>query len=236
MLTIENLNFSYDSGPKILDDVSINLKEGEIVSLLGPSGCGKSTLLRLIAGLEHSGDLSLSNTHQTSFVFQEAALLPWKTVRQNVSLPLKLQNANDEMIIDSALEAVGLIEFQDRYPAMLSGGQKMRVSIARALVSKATLLLMDEPFGALDEILRFKLNDLLLDLHGTHNWNILFVTHSIFEAAYISDWVLVMGKGKIIGEIRPELDKTLIPQEQRSSQAFLKAVSDITNLLEESYA
>lgn len=231
MLSLENLNFSYSDGPAALEDISLNMKPGEIISLLGPSGCGKSTLLRIIAGLEACDQFSPSDRYNTSFVFQEPALLPWNTVRENVELPLKFKNIPNSDQTERALTSVGLKEFQDRYPSTLSGGQKMRVSIARALATKTDLLLMDEPFAALDEILRFKMNDLLLKLRQQENWSILFVTHSIFEAAYISDRILVMNTGKITGEVIPAIDKTLPSNEQRASQGFAQTVKAISSLL-----
>jgi len=186
--------------------------------LLGPSGCGKSTALRVIAGLisPTSGSVQVSHHagearpgHSIGFVFQEPTLMPWTTVRDNVKLPLKLANAaageTDERIAE-ALSRVGLSEFADAYPRELSGGMKMRVSLARALVTDPDILLMDEPFAALDEMTRFRLNNDLLALWRKLNKTVVFVTHSVFESVYLSQRVVVMTQrpGRIGADIRIE--------------------------------
>ncbi len=233
MLTVSNLDFSYIDGSKTLDAISLSLQAGEIVSLLGASGCGKSTLLKIIAGLEDVDAGEIVGANNVSFVFQEPALLPWSTIEANISLPMALKaNINKEQIL-GALDAVGLSNMKDRYPATLSGGQKMRASIARALVTETDLMLMDEPFAALDEILRFQMNDLLLKLQAKENWGVLFVTHSIYEAVYISDRILVMDQGKIMGEVKPSLDKILSPEERRASPEFSIAVKAISGLMQQ---
>jgi NitT/TauT family transport system ATP-binding protein len=180
------------------------VNKGEFVSLLGPSGCGKSTALRLIAGLSAptSGSVGISKPagrarpgHSIGFVFQEPTLMPWTSVRENVRLPLKLAHApaaEANACIDAALTQVGLTEFADAYPRELSGGMKMRVSLARALVTDPDILLMDEPFAALDEITRFRLNNDLLALWRNLRKTIIFVTHSVFESVYLSQRVIVM--------------------------------------------
>jgi NitT/TauT family transport system ATP-binding protein len=180
------------------------VNKGEFVSLLGPSGCGKSTALRLIAGLSAptSGTVGISKPagrarpgHSIGFVFQEPTLMPWTSVRENVRLPLKLAHApaaEANACIDAALTQVGLTEFADAYPRELSGGMKMRVSLARALVTDPDILLMDEPFAALDEITRFRLNNDLLALWRNLRKTIIFVTHSVFESVYLSQRVVVM--------------------------------------------
>jgi NitT/TauT family transport system ATP-binding protein len=194
----------YDSGVMALGPFDLDVNKGEFVSLLGPSGCGKSTALRLIAGLSAStsGRVGISKPagrarpgHSVGFVFQEPTLMPWTSVRENVRLPLKLAHApaaEANARIDAALTQVGLTEFADAYPRELSGGMKMRVSLARALVTDPDILLMDEPFAALDEITRFRLNNDLLALWRNLRKTIIFVTHSVFESVYLSQRVIVM--------------------------------------------
>ncbi|PKP63707.1 MAG: nitrate/sulfonate/bicarbonate ABC transporter ATP-binding protein, partial [Alphaproteobacteria bacterium HGW-Alphaproteobacteria-8] len=193
-----------------LDGMSLALHEGDFVSLLGPSGCGKSTALRLMAGLSHptrgrirwrDGDPELG------VVFQEPTLAPWSTVRDNVWLPLRLRGVSRVKArdaVEESLAAVGLAGFEDAYPRELSGGMKMRVSIARAMVTKPKLLLMDEPFAALDEITRFKLNDDVLRLQHKLGCTVVFVTHSVFESVFLSTRIVVMAArpGRVIEELR----------------------------------
>jgi NitT/TauT family transport system ATP-binding protein len=205
----------YDNGVVALGPLDIDVRKGEFVSLLGPSGCGKSTALRLIAGLSAptSGSVGVlhpaaerKGSHAVGFVFQEPTLMPWASVRENVRLPLKLAhvpNADANGRIDAALAQMGLAEFADAYPRELSGGMKMRVSLARALVTDPDILLMDEPFAALDEITRFRLNNDLLALWRDLRKTVIFVTHSVFESVYLSQRVLVMTPrpGQIDAEI-----------------------------------
>src|SRR6202030_1761281 len=188
----------FDNGVTALGPFDLDVIRGEFVSLLGPSGCGKSTALRLIAGLSAptSGTVGVSNRagqpragHAIGFVFQEPTLMPWTSVRENVRLPLKLARApaaEANARVDQALTQVGLAEFADAYPRELSGGMKMRVSLARALVTDPDILLMDEPFAALDEITRFRLNNDLLALWRNLRKTVVFVTHSVFESVYLS--------------------------------------------------
>jgi NitT/TauT family transport system ATP-binding protein len=206
----------YDSGVMALGPLDLDVSRGEFVSLLGPSGCGKSTALRLIAGLNAptSGTVQVSNRagerstrHAIGFVFQEPTLMPWASVRENVRLPLKLAHApaaEAEARIDEALTQVGLAEFAGAFPRELSGGMKMRVSLARALVTDPEILLMDEPFAALDEITRFRLNNDLLALWRNLRKTVIFVTHSVFESVYLSQRVIVMTPrpGRISAEFR----------------------------------
>jgi NitT/TauT family transport system ATP-binding protein len=206
----------YDSGLKALGPLDLDVRRGEFVSLLGPSGCGKSTALRLIAGLTAptSGSVHVSHRapqtragHSIGFVFQEPTLMPWASVRDNVRLPLKLAHtplAEANARIDQALAQVGLGEFADAFPRELSGGMKMRVSLARALVTDPDILLMDEPFAALDEITRFRLNNDLLSLWRDLRKTVIFVTHSVFESVYLSQRVIVMTArpGRIAAEFR----------------------------------
>jgi len=194
---------SYANGVVALDRLDLDVRPGEFVSLLGPSGCGKSTALRIIAGLSEptSGEViwprpdAPASEREIGFVFQEPTLMPWTTVAGNVRLPLDLQRidaATAASRVGAALARVGLADFADVYPRELSGGMKMRVSIARALVTESMLLLMDEPFAALDEITRFKLNDDLLSLWESLRKTVVFVTHSVFESVYLSSRIVVM--------------------------------------------
>jgi NitT/TauT family transport system ATP-binding protein len=207
----------FQNGVAALDNLSLDVRQGEFVSLLGPSGCGKSTALRIIAGLAEptSGIVRApgvgqgaekARTGEVGFVFQEPTLMPWATVAANVFLPLRLAGVSRRKAqaeIDRALAMVGLEAFANAYPRELSGGMKMRVAIARALITSPRLLLMDEPFAALDEITRFKLNNDLLDLWRRFGWTVIFVTHSVFESVYLSERVLVMSPrpGRIAAEI-----------------------------------
>jgi NitT/TauT family transport system ATP-binding protein len=204
----------YDNGVMALGPLDLDVCKGEFVSLLGPSGCGKSTALRLIAGLNAptSGSVGVSQgqaraTRGIGFVFQEPTLMPWTSVRENVRLPLKLAHApaaEANTRVGEALARVGLAEFADAYPRELSGGMKMRVSLARALVTDPDILLMDEPFAALDEITRFRLNNDLLSLWRDLRKTVIFVTHSVFESVYLSQRVIVMTSrpGRIGAEFR----------------------------------
>jgi NitT/TauT family transport system ATP-binding protein len=189
----------FPNGVVALDDLDFTIRRGEFLSLLGPSGCGKSTALRLLAGLAEPTAGAVmrdsASAGEVGFVFQEPTLLPWATVANNVRLPLRLKGvANRETAsrVAEVLAMVGLEEFREAYPRELSGGMKMRVSIARALVTGPLLLLMDEPFAALDEITRFKLNDDLLALWRKLNCTVVFVTHSVFESVYLSTRILML--------------------------------------------
>jgi NitT/TauT family transport system ATP-binding protein len=192
----------YDSGVVALGPIDLDVHKAEFVSLLGPSGCGKSTALRLIADLSAPTSGAVRVAHRGAqagrsigFVFQEPTLMPWTSVRENVRLPLKLAHiaqAEADARVGEALAQVGLAEFADAYPRELSGGMKMRVSLARALVTDPDILLMDEPFAALDEITRFRLNNDLLTLWRNLHKTVIFVTHSVFESVYLSQRVIVM--------------------------------------------
>jgi NitT/TauT family transport system ATP-binding protein len=206
----------YDSGVEALGPFDLAVQSGEFVSLLGPSGCGKSTALRLIAGLNAptSGTVRVAHRssetpgqHSIGFVFQEPTLMPWASVRDNVRLPLRLGHMpapEADARIGEALAQVGLAEFAAAFPRELSGGMKMRVSLARALVTEPDILLMDEPFAALDEITRFRLNNDLLALWRTLGKTVIFVTHSVFESVYLSQRVIVMTArpGRIAAEFQ----------------------------------
>lgn len=206
---------TYPDGTVALKPVDLKIRQGEFVTLLGPSGCGKSTLLKMIAGLLEPTDgriylwnkpIDQLSDKRCTFVFQAPTLMPWANVQTNVRLPLDLSGVpRDEADrrVDDALEMVGLEKFSKSLPRALSGGMQMRVSIARGLVVQPNLLLMDEPFGALDEITRFKLDSDLLALWREKNLTVIFVTHSIHEAAFLSSRVIVMAPrpGRVIEEI-----------------------------------
>lgn len=207
MIRLAQVRKTFADGTAALDGLDLAVAPGEFVALLGPSGCGKSTALRLIAGLaEPSAGHITRPPASPGFVFQEPTLMPWRTVRANVRLPLQLAGlprAEADTRATAALARVGLAGFETAYPRQLSGGMKMRVSIARALVTAPALLLLDEPFAALDEITRQSLNDDLLALWSAERLAVLFVTHSIFESVYLATRVLVMSRrpGRIIADI-----------------------------------
>ena len=217
LVRLERVGKVFANGVVALDELDLCVGEHEFVSLLGPSGCGKSTALRLIAGLSEAsaGRLVWADTggplrrprRDIGFVFQEPTLMPWATAWGNVYLPLRLEGASRRGAaprVDAALAMVGLSGFESAYPRELSGGMKMRVSIARALVTGPRILLMDEPFAALDEITRFRLNDDLLRLWQTNRWTVVFVTHSVYESVYLSNRIAVMAArpGRIVGEVK----------------------------------
>ncbi len=189
----------FGAGIEALAGVDLSVARGEFLSLLGPSGCGKSTLLRIIAGLSEptagSRSLAVAGVGRVGFVFQDPTLMPWASIADNVLLPFRLARRVGDVErarVHAALEAVGLAGFEGAYPRQLSGGMRMRVSIARALVTDPDLLLLDEPFAALDEITRMALNDDLLRLWERHRPTIVFVTHSVFESVYLSTRIAVM--------------------------------------------
>jgi NitT/TauT family transport system ATP-binding protein len=217
LVSLKGISKTFSNGTVALRDLSLDIGERQFVSLLGPSGCGKSTVLRIIAGLgdptagtvdwPSSGyDASGRPDREIGFVFQEPTLMPWATAFGNVWLPLRLRGVSKSSARDRVMEAlqmVGLEKFAGSYPRELSGGMKMRVSIARALITRPKLLLMDEPFAALDEITRFKLNDDLLHLWETFGWTVVFVTHSVFESVYLSNRIVVMAArpGRIFADL-----------------------------------
>lgn len=202
----------YRSGIRALDPIDLTVAPGEFVSIIGPSGCGKSTLLRLVAGLEPATTGTVdrrpvpASADTTAFVFQQPTLLPWSSVRANVRLPLDLSGASRadaDRRAAAALGLVGLADFADALPHELSGGMQMRTSIARALVTEPSLLLMDEPFAALDEMTRGRLDRDLLALWAQRRFTTLFVTHSLQEAVFLSTRVIVMTPrpGRIVAEL-----------------------------------
>ncbi|HSZ74294.1 MAG TPA: ABC transporter ATP-binding protein [Rhizomicrobium sp.] len=198
LLSLTSLAKSFANGVAALGPLDLNINAGEFVSLVGPSGCGKSTALRVIAGLlaPSAGAVTFPNGKpEIGFVFQEPTLMPWASALDNARLPLDLKHMNRgeaEARARTALARVGLFGFERAFPRELSGGMKMRVSIARALAAEPKLLLMDEPFAALDELTRQSLNDDLLKLWREDDLTVIFVTHSVFESAYLSSRVVVM--------------------------------------------
>jgi NitT/TauT family transport system ATP-binding protein len=204
IVALRGVGKTFGNGVVALDGFDLSVRPGEFLTLLGPSGCGKSTALRIVAGLSEpdSGAVEWSGSRaggaetrpQLGFVFQEPTLMPWATVEANVRLPLRLLRLEAEAPgrVGAALDRVGLTAFAQAYPRELSGGMKMRTSIARALVTEPKLLLMDEPFAALDEITRFRLNSDLLALWQSLGKTVVFVTHSVFESVYLSSRIIVM--------------------------------------------
>ncbi|MBB4123443.1 ABC transporter ATP-binding protein [Martelella radicis] len=231
------LTFETNDGPvHALKDVNLEVKKGDFVSFIGPSGCGKTTFLRVIADLEKktAGEITVNGTTPENarldraygYVFQAAALYPWRTIEKNIALPLEIMGytrADQNRRIERVLELVDLAGFGKKFPWQLSGGMQQRASIARALAFDADLLLMDEPFGALDEIVRDHLNEQLLKLWAATNKTICFVTHSIPEAVYLSTKIVVMSPRP--GRVTDVIDSTL-PKERpldiRESPEFLK--------------
>jgi NitT/TauT family transport system ATP-binding protein len=213
LVALRGVGKAFASGTVALSGLDLDVHGGEFLSLLGPSGCGKSTALRIIAGLSEPTQGAVEwtagmadNEGRIGFVFQEPTLMPWASVSNNVMLPLKLKRAPKEQAaerVKSALQRVGLEKFADAYPRELSGGMRMRVSIARALVTEPALLLMDEPFAALDEITRFKLNNDLLEVWQALRTTVVFVTHSVFESVYLSSRIVVMAArpGRVFADV-----------------------------------
>ena len=233
--------------PPVLEDIQLSIERGEFVTIVGPSGCGKSTLLKLAAGLSTCTEGAVSINGMTplnarqlmSFVFQDATLLPWRTVEQNVALALELDGrtrAHTASTTKSLLDLVALSRVAQHYPRQLSGGMKMRVSLARALATRPRVLLMDEPFAALDEITRDRMNEELLRLRGEQDWTVLFVTHSVAEAVFLSTRIIILAPypGRIAHDIAVSLP---FPRtaETRESQAFDDLVNRTSRLLREAH-
>jgi len=214
LLSLRGVDKVFGGHVQALRDLNLEVRQGDFISLLGPSGCGKSTALRIVADLLRPtrGSVDWAGGHSQNdlgVVFQEPTLMPWATVAKNVYLPFRLQKKPFSAVRDDILEAlklVGLEKFQNAYPRELSGGMKMRVSIARAMVTRPRLILMDEPFAALDEITRFKLNNDLLALKAKINCTVIFVTHSVFESVFLSDRIVVMAArpGRVLREVAVE--------------------------------
>lgn len=198
LITLQNIGFAYPTLPPVFENFSLSLQKGSFTSFIGASGCGKSTLLRIIAGLSsvNQGSVCFADVDMSvSFVFQEAALMPWLNVFENVAFPLKIKKIQKKQIqkcTQEWIEKVGLKGFEKYMPGELSGGMKMRVSLARALVSEPQLLLLDEPFAALDELTRETLQEELLALRQNQNWTGLLVTHQLQEAVFFSDRIILL--------------------------------------------
>lgn len=230
--------FSPDSLVLSVDDLRID--EGEFVSLVGPSGCGKSTLLRLVANLDSPtrGQLTLDDAAdlERAFVFQDANLIPWRSASQNVQLPLELRRSltsKDRDAIGGTLRMVGLREEDfEKYPRMLSGGMRMRVSLARALVTNPNILLLDEPFAALDDLLRNQLNEQLLEIWQRQKWTGLFVTHNVPEAVFLSQRILVMHArpGRVVADLKVPFDYPRT-SELRSDPEFARFCGEVVGHL-----
>lgn len=243
LVTLSGVSKRFGDGPRVLEDINLVVERGDFVSLIGPSGCGKSTILRLLSGLvpESSGSIvvdGMAPVHareEMFYVFQEPTLLPWLTARENVEMPLRLRGRPPhERAATSArtLALVGLAERADYYPRQLSGGQKMRVSIARALSVSPKVLLMDEPFGALDEMTRDHLNEELLAIRGQNAWTAFFVTHSVAEAVFLSNRIVVLSAnpGRVHAEVRIDLPYPRT-EDTRLSAEYQRHVAEVSRLL-----
>lgn len=242
-IELNSISKRFGKDSLVIENISLSIERGEFVTFLGPSGCGKSTLLRLIAGLSASSDGTVKVNGMTpenaremmSFIFQDATLMPWRTVEQNVGLGLELEYAARALRkerVAKMLELVRLGAVADSYPRQLSGGMKMRVSIARALVNRPRILLMDEPFAALDEMTRDRLNEELLRLYAEQKWTVLFVTHSVAEAVFLSSRIVILAPhpGRVAHQVPVDLPWPRTA-ETRESLEFEEAVTQVSRLL-----
>lgn len=246
LVRLRSVEKRYANGTLAIDTLDLDIGAHEFVSLLGPSGCGKSTALRLIAGLGEPSagtidwptsryDAAGRPLREIGFVFQDPTLMPWATVADNVYLPLRLHDlprAQVQERVAEALELVGLSRFADAYPRELSGGMRMRVSIARALVTHPKLLLMDEPFAALDEITRHRLSDDLLAIRERAGCTVVFVTHSVFESVYLSSRIVVLAArpGRVVGELA--IDEPYPRRGFRLAATYARHCGEVSALLE----
>jgi len=242
-ISLQSVTKRFKNAAVALENISLNVSRGEFVTFIGPSGCGKSTLLKLVSGLSPASSGAVQVNGMTpenaremmSFIFQDATLLPWRTVERNVGLGLELEyaarNLREERVTQM-LQLVGLSQVAQRYPRQLSGGMKMRVSIARALVSRPRILLLDEPFAALDEMTRDRLNEELLRLFAEQKWTVLFVTHSVAEAVFLSSRVVILAPhpGRIAHQVEVNLPWPRTAGTRESLQ-FEEMVSHTSRLL-----
>jgi NitT/TauT family transport system ATP-binding protein len=240
-LSFDDVSMVFPDGTHALSGISFSVGAGEFTTVVGPSGCGKSTLLRIASGLtlHTSGTLHVDREH-LAYVFQDPTLLPWRSVEKNVELVAELHGLpKPERLARArnAIELVGLGGFEDKYPKQLSGGMKMRASLARSLVLDPNLFLFDEPFGALDEITRERLNDQLLQLFEYDGFASLFITHSIYEAVFLSTRVLVMSArpGRIVGDFQVPFPYPRRP-ELRFEPAFAELAGDVSAALRGGHA
>jgi NitT/TauT family transport system ATP-binding protein len=240
-LRFEHLSMVFPDGTHAIDDVSFTVHAGEFVTVVGPSGCGKSTLLRIASGLtEHTAGVCDVDRNSIGYVFQDATLLPWRTVQRNVELNAELQGVpknERQRRAAEAIELVNLVGHEEKYPKQLSGGMKMRCSLARSLVLNPEIFLFDEPFGALDEITRERLNDELISLFNHEQFAALFITHSIAEAVFLSTRVLVMSArpGRIIGDYAVPFGAER-PQEIRFEPEFAEICGLINDDLKDAHS
>jgi NitT/TauT family transport system ATP-binding protein len=242
-IVLEGVGKRFRNAAIALEGISLQIQRREFVTFLGPSGCGKSTLLKIVSGLSPVSEgqarvngITPENARELmSFIFQDATLLPWRTVEENVGLGLELDHAARALRkerVDRMLELVSLSHVANRYPRQLSGGMKMRVSIARALVNRPRILLMDEPFAALDEMTRDRLNEELLRLYAEQKWTVLFVTHSVAEAVFLSTRIVILAAhpGRVAHEIPIDLPWPRTA-DTRESPAYEEAITHASRLL-----
>ncbi|MDH7798933.1 MULTISPECIES: ABC transporter ATP-binding protein [unclassified Beijerinckia] len=242
-LELRGISKTFNSGTTAVENLDLDIRSGSFVSLLGPSGCGKSTVLRMIARLIEptTGTISgVGGAGRIGFVFQEPTLMPWAAALENVMLPLKLAGvpkAERRARAADALAKVGLAGFENAYPRELSGGMKMRVSLARAMVTEPEVLLLDEPFAALDEITRFRLNNDLAQLWESQRFTAIFVTHSVFESVYLSERVVVMARrpGRVFDDLTIEAPSAR-GEEFRTSAAYADLCRKASHALEKAIA
>jgi NitT/TauT family transport system ATP-binding protein len=246
MIEIQNISYSYPTKEgllKVLEDISLSIREGEFVSFIGPSGCGKSTLLHLIAALQklQTGSISINGIHGHeiveknlySIIFQEITLLDWLTVKKNIELPVTLNPTLKYIESTEIMENVGLLNYQNMFPYQLSGGMKTRVSIARSLMAHTPILLMDECFASLDEVTREQMNTFLLEILQKIPRTLIFITHSILEAVFISDRVIVFSQkpSRIIGDVNIDIPRPRQLQDIENPEytCYRKVVRELLN-------